>query len=65
MNQPTESPAPCYSETNERHSPALLLVQMIVGLFAGTLRSVPAAPQLVIVKTIYQEDMLGNEPINQ
>ena len=49
--------------------PALLLVQIIVSLFAGTLGLVLAAPLLVImmilVKTIYQEDMLGDEPINQ
>lgn len=44
----------------------LLLVQVIVGAFAGTLGLVMAAPLLVIgvtlVKTIYQEDILGDEP---
>ncbi len=46
----------------------LLLMQIIVGLFAGTLGLVLAAPLLVIlmvlVKTIYQEDILGDEPTN-
>ena len=46
--------------------PALLLiVQIIVGGFAGTLGLIMAAPLLVIVmvlvQMLYQEDMLGNE----
>lgn len=49
--------------------PALLLVmQIIVGAFAGTLGLVMAAPLLVIgmvlVKMIYQEEILGDEPAN-
>ena len=44
----------------------LLLMQIIVSLFAGTLGLVLAAPLLVIlmvlVKTIYQEDILGDAP---
>lgn len=47
--------------------PALLLVvQIIIGTFAGTLGLVLAAPVLVIamtlVKMIYQEDILGDKP---
>ncbi|RYC68129.1 AI-2E family transporter [Spirosoma sordidisoli] len=42
----------------------LLLVQIIVGAFAGTLGLIMAAPLLailmVLVRTIYQEDMLGD-----
>ncbi|MEZ0483142.1 AI-2E family transporter [Fibrella aquatica] len=46
--------------------PALLLVvQVVIGAFAGTLGLVMAAPLLVItmvlVKTLYQEDMLGDK----
>jgi len=44
----------------------LLLVQIVIGAFAGTLGLVMAAPLLVIlmtlVKTIYQKDILGDEP---